>query len=209
MADSSTDATPSRISPSPGINSPAETFTMSPERNFELGSFSILPSGSTRLATVSDLALRRLSACALPRPSAMASAKFANSTVNHNHSVICRLKPNAPWWATPSRTSKTVVTTLPTSTTNMTGLPIIFRGCNFRSDSQIAPFTIFMSQIALAFFSAIFPQQSSERLAGLHQQVLQDRSQAQRGKKCQGTHNHDHAHQQHTEQRRSYGKRSQ
>ena len=39
---------------------------------------------------------QRLSACALPRPSATASAKLAKSTVNHSHSVVvCRLKPEA------------------------------------------------------------------------------------------------------------------
>ena len=32
---------------------------------------------------------RSVSACALPRPSAMASAKLANSTVNHSQSAIC------------------------------------------------------------------------------------------------------------------------
>ena len=42
-------------------------------------------------AMVSERALRSVSACALPRPSAMASAKFANNTVNHSHKVICRL----------------------------------------------------------------------------------------------------------------------
>ena len=40
-------------------------------------------------AIVSVLVLRSASACALPRPSAIASAKLAKSTVNHSHSVIC------------------------------------------------------------------------------------------------------------------------
>jgi hypothetical protein len=35
MADSSTEATPSTTSPSPGMNSPATTFTRSPARSFE------------------------------------------------------------------------------------------------------------------------------------------------------------------------------
>ena len=35
----------------------------------------------------------RLSACALPRPSAIASAKLAKRSVNQSQSVICRLKP--------------------------------------------------------------------------------------------------------------------
>src|SRR5437762_2443381 len=37
IADSSTEATPLVTSPSPGMKSPALTTTMSPERNFELG----------------------------------------------------------------------------------------------------------------------------------------------------------------------------
>ena len=37
-----------------------------------------------RLASRSRRALRSEAACALPRPSAMASAKFAKSTVNHS-----------------------------------------------------------------------------------------------------------------------------
>ena len=49
-----------------------------------------------RMAMVSPLALRSVSAWALPRPSAMASAKLANSTVNHSHKVICRLKAKLP-----------------------------------------------------------------------------------------------------------------
>ena len=41
-----------------------------------------------RRAIESVLVLRSASACALPRASAMASAKLANSTVNHSHSAI-------------------------------------------------------------------------------------------------------------------------
>ena len=40
-----------------------------------------------RWATVSWRAARSVSACALPRPSATASAKLANSTVNHSHAA--------------------------------------------------------------------------------------------------------------------------
>ena len=38
--------------------------------------------------------------------------------------------------------------TLPISTTNMTGLPIILRGFSFSTESRIARRTIFHSQIA-------------------------------------------------------------
>ena len=94
MADSSTEATPSTTSPSPGMNSPAVTFTRSPARSFEPVISSMEPSVWSRRAIVSERALRRVSAWALPRPSAMASAKFANSTVNHSHRVICSSNPN-------------------------------------------------------------------------------------------------------------------
>ena len=42
----------------------------------------------SRLALVSVRMRRSVSACALPRPSATASAKLANSTVNHSQAVI-------------------------------------------------------------------------------------------------------------------------
>ena len=44
IADSSTEATPSITSPSPGMKSPAVTTTMSPERSLELTTTSVLPS---------------------------------------------------------------------------------------------------------------------------------------------------------------------
>ena len=145
MADSSTEATPSRISPSLGINSPAETITRSPLRSLALAIFSIFPSGKIRLAMVSALALRRVSAWAFPRPSAMASAKLANKTVNHSHRVICRLNQKAA----PPLKSRTVVITLPISTTNMTGLPIMCLGFSFTNESSSARRTIAASQTAL------------------------------------------------------------
>ena len=45
-----------------------------------------------RRATVSVLALRRVSACALPRPSATASARLANTTVSQSQATIVQLK---------------------------------------------------------------------------------------------------------------------
>ncbi len=88
MALSSTDATPSMMSPSAGITSPAATRTMSPLRSAGAGTTSYVPSGRSRLATVSVFARRSASACALPRPSAMASAKLAKSTVSQSQNVI-------------------------------------------------------------------------------------------------------------------------
>ncbi len=96
MAASFTDATPSITSPSDGIRSPASTSTTSPALSCTAGVSSQRPrwlaSGSF-FAKMSVLVARRLAACALPRPSATASAKFANSTVNQSHRMICSEKP--------------------------------------------------------------------------------------------------------------------
>ena len=80
------------------------------------------PPSTMRLAIVSDRAFRSVSACALPRPSAMASAKLANKTVNHKPERDLQIEAKID---SRSRRSKAVVITLPTSTTNMTGLPIM------------------------------------------------------------------------------------
>ena len=58
----------------------------------------------------------------------MASAKLANSTVNQSQSAICSVKPTWPLPPTMSRTSTTVVATLPSSTTNITGFRTMWRG---------------------------------------------------------------------------------
>ena len=71
---------------------------------------SVLPSLDSRRATVSVLALRRVSACALPRPSATASARLAKTTVSHSQAVIAQ--PNQ---SPGSLTARTVVSTEPTS----------------------------------------------------------------------------------------------
>ena len=98
IAASSTEATPSMTSPSRGMRSPASTSTMSPA------------CAARRPAPRSSSSPRHRpaawprsrsgpcagsSACALPRPSATASAKLANSTVNQSQRVICRAKPAA------------------------------------------------------------------------------------------------------------------
>ena len=121
IADSSTEAMPSTISPSPGIIWFASTTTRSPLRSSEADVRISLPSTSFR-PLVSCLILRSESACALPRPSATASAKFANSTVNHSHNVIAIENHNGEVAVpTRSRTTNTVVSTDPIITTNITG----------------------------------------------------------------------------------------
>src|SRR5215207_4287259 len=154
MADSSTEAMPAMISPSDGIISPALTTTMSSTSTCDEGTGSSDPSDSRRLAMVSDRALRRVSACALPLPSATASAKLANSTVNHRNRATSPAKRFSLPEASPmSRKNRIVVTMLPTPTTSMTGLRTINRGCSLRRLSTAAVFMIVGSnndRVALA-----------------------------------------------------------
>ena len=101
IADSSTDATPSTTSPSPGIRSPAVTEhevaapQLGRERPYRKSS---VIAGIARAAW-------RGSACAtsaervrlrLAPPSAIASAKLANSTVNQSQSASWSVKPRSP-----------------------------------------------------------------------------------------------------------------
>src|ERR1039458_7477593 len=134
-----------------------------------------------------------------------ASAKLANSTVNHSHKVICKLNLKAA----PPRNNNTVVITLPTSTTNITGLPIMWRGSSFRKESTIARRTILPCQTAFDFDFSLAMLEASERLACCHQQVLKDWSQAERREKGQCADDQDHADQKHGEQRCSHRKRPQ
>ena len=85
IADSSTEPTPSMMSPSAGITWPASTTTTSPRCSSAAGTSR--PSRSRAMGVVVRVA-RRLAACALPRPSAIASAKFANRTVSQNQTAI-------------------------------------------------------------------------------------------------------------------------
>jgi len=96
MADSSTRATPSTMSPSPGIVCPASTTTKSPSvRSLAATSVSVVLEESapgdqpvSLRATVSVRLRRSVSAWAFPRPSATASARLANTTVSHSHTAI-------------------------------------------------------------------------------------------------------------------------
>ena len=142
MADSSTVAIPSTTSPSPGITSPAVTTHRSPGCRADDGvstRTTLEPSSRRTRATVSDRVLRSVAAWALPRPSAMASAKLANSTVNQSHSDT---RPENVFSATValprSRRKRSVVRTEPTSTTSMTGLRAMVRGASLRNESLIA-----------------------------------------------------------------------
>jgi hypothetical protein len=132
IADSSTTAIPCTTSPSPGMTWPAVTTARSPERSWADGISCVVPSGLSSWAKVSLRLRRRVSAWAWPRPSATASAKLANSTVAHNHSVTSPTNRSA-------RAMNSIeVITLPISTTNMTGMRTILRGSSLTNASPIA-----------------------------------------------------------------------
>ena len=96
IALSSTEATPSMTSPSPGMTSPASTSTVSPFRSELPETFACSDPRSgrcSRFAWTSWRDRRSVSAWALPRPSAIASAKFAKRTVSHSHTETQKMNP--------------------------------------------------------------------------------------------------------------------
>ncbi len=136
IADSSTEAMPSMTVPSPGITSPASTITTSPVVSSAAG----ISRPSRSRATVVVRIARSASACARPRPSAIASARLPNSTVSQSQTAT--VAPNQPG-CTPSPVSQsTVVNTAETSTTNITGLEIRWRGSSLRNELTSAGRTI-------------------------------------------------------------------
>ena len=80
IADSSTDAMPSITVPSPGISSPASTTTTSPRPSSDAGFVVAVTQARAGLGPhrPQRVGLRR------PRPSASASARFANTTVSQS-----------------------------------------------------------------------------------------------------------------------------
>ncbi len=122
IADSSTEPTPSMTSPSAGMIMPASTTTTSSRWSSGAGTSSTVPSALRRWAVVVVRVARSAFACALPRPSATASAKFANSTVSQSQNAITPTNQSEP--VSPRARSSTkipVVITLPSSTMNITG----------------------------------------------------------------------------------------
>ncbi len=142
IALSSTEAPPSMTSPSQGIISPALTRTMSPFRSSAAGTLSACASwrgARRRRANAVFFTPFRLFAWALLRPSASASAKLANSTVNHNHRLIIPVNKALPAICPVTIASvNRVVSTLPAQTTNITGLRHWARGLNFFTASVSA-----------------------------------------------------------------------
>ena len=99
MADSSTDATPSTTSPSPGMTWPGldhhvvAELSAVPATDSSRSAAGSAPGcqSTSRRAIVSRLARRSVSACALPRPSATASARLAKTTVSHSQTTMVQL----------------------------------------------------------------------------------------------------------------------
>ena len=144
IADSSTEPTPSITSPSAGITWPASTTTMSPRRRSAAATSSRPPPGVRRWAVVVVRVARSAFACALPRPSAIASAKFANRTVSQSQTATVPVNQSGSESPEENRSRKkiAVVITLPSSTMKMTGLRKSVRGSSFRNESEIAAKTV-------------------------------------------------------------------
>ncbi len=115
------------MSPSEGIKSPASTSTTSPTFKSSAGTVSITASCAHRrvhqpLGDGVGAGGAQESACALPRPSATASAKVANSTVNHSHSAIWPENMGSPPPVNSERAHRKVTSAATTSVTKITGL---------------------------------------------------------------------------------------
>ena len=152
MAASFTEATPSTTVPSAG-KSPASTRTRAPLRRLPAGTDSqsceCVAALFRRLALRSRRALRKDAAWALPRPSAMASAKLAKSTVNQSHTDTQKMnEAGASPLPTTAWTQSKVVRMDPTYTTNMTGFSTWRRGVSFRNESRMACRTMGKSKSA-------------------------------------------------------------
>src|SRR6478609_10648516 len=196
IADSSTEAIPSTISPSPGISSPADTITRSPARRSDAGTVSSLPSGVSRRAIRSARVRRSVSACALPRPSAIASAKFANKTVNHRPSPIAVSNATGPP-LTASAMIRIVTTTDTTSTTKITGLRSSVRGLSFQKLSTIACRTMGPSKsgralTAVEVAGSVCGGAATAISAQPLLQLLDDRPEGERREERQRADDHDH-----------------
>src|SRR3984885_14887258 len=99
-----------------------------------------------------------------------------------------------------SRIRSKVVTTEPISTTNITGFFISVRGFSFRNESRIAPMT--MPPVQSDFRVSRVLMAASVNLSGVHQQVLENRAEAESREKCKCADDKDYGHQQEREQGR-------
>src|SRR5579859_1185120 len=201
MAASFTEATPSITSPSEGMLSLASTSTISPTLRLVPDTRRTVPlEPDSSLAWLSVRVLRSDSAWALPRPSATASAKLANSTVNHSQRMIWKVKPRLAPPVKRSRKNITVVSAATASTTNITGFLIMTRGSSLAKAAPMAGHTIFGSSIAdtgMRLFilttgsTEVTPK--SEEGVGVAGEMLDNRPQRQRREEGQSADDQDHA----------------
>ena len=150
IALSSTEAAPSITSPSAGICSPAFIYTISPffsSVDLTCVILSFWPGDGILDAMVSLLPALSASAWALPLPSAIASAKLPNSTVNQRMTDMASMYPGSAS-LTPARAKPNMarVRMADTNTMNMTGFFTWVRGFSFRKESFMARLTIFLSE---------------------------------------------------------------
>src|ERR1700728_1634070 len=202
IAASLTEATPSITSPSEGMLSPASTNTISPTlRLVPDTSRKVLSDPVNSLAWLSVRVFLSDSACALPRPSATASAKFANSTVNQSQMMIWKVKPRLDPPVARSRRKITVVSAATTSTTNITGFLIISRGSSLTKAEPIAGKTIFGSSIAdtgtrfcsfMVSMDGTPKEDRSEQGVGVHCEMFDNRPPRQRREEGKTADNQDH-----------------
>ena len=141
MALSSTLAAPSTTSPSAAICSPAFTKNKSPRLRVAPGTSKKvlwLWTSSNLWADTSFFEARRESAWALPRPSAMASAKLEKRQVSHRMTAMARINPlvTMPSEIPPKeRANNTVVSSAERYTRNMTGFLTCSRGSSLVKES--------------------------------------------------------------------------
>src|SRR5262249_23478546 len=145
--------------------------------------------------------------CALPRPSAIASAKFANRMVNHSHKMIWNSKPICWPPLIRSRIRITVVSAVTISSTNITGFLISVLGSSFTKAEPIAGTTIFGSNKAetgmrlriweVSMEVALDKSLGSIRRvcrSGGHGKMLDDGPERQRREEGEATNDQNHAH---------------
>src|ERR1700679_1243237 len=84
-----------------------------------------------------------------------------------------------------------VVTSAPTSTTNITGFLSWTRGSSFANDSRMAPPRIFGSTNDIAFAGAFSVIGASKNLPAEHHEMLENWTQAERREERQCTDDHD------------------
>ena len=142
IADSSTEPTPSMISPSAGMIMPASTTTTSPRCSSGAATSpdGRRGSGEARSSSSAWRAARRPAPCRAPRRSPRRSSRRARSARARTRS----LPTNQSWSYCPRASSRkkiTVVITLPSSTMNITGFLNWSRGSSFGNESRIAAST--------------------------------------------------------------------